>query len=81
MKPDKVTESIDYIFKMRKDGQIDQEEAQLVLDAIFSGEMEDMDFELLRLVYLIRSTDGQNEEKLPPDLPEISITISLQPKK
>ncbi len=60
-KPDKVTETIDYIFKMRHDGRMDEEEACLALSAIFSGELSEKELEIFKFMYLYRKKDGSVE--------------------
>ena len=87
-KPDKITETIDYIFKMLKDGRMDKEEADLVMEAIFSGELEDQDFDMFRFMYLFRPKGGLELEDFPnflldsppdsqSDVPGMTITIEI----
>jgi len=61
-KPDKITETIDYIFKMRQDGRMDQEEACLSVGAILSGELSEKDLEMFRFMYLFRKKEGLADE-------------------
>ena len=79
-KPDKVTRSIDYIFRMLRDGRMDEEEANLILELIFSGEMEDEDLDIISLIYRLRPKDLDSEIKKGSSLDShgnISITIEL----
>ena len=79
MKPNKLTESIDYIFKMHQDGRMDKEEAGLLLEAIFSGKMKDEDLDIIRSIYLKRPKEGLGSEDtgLSSKGPDITITIEL----
>jgi hypothetical protein len=84
-KPDKVTETIDYIFKMRQDGRMDEEEASLALDAIFSGELSEKELEIFRFMYLFRKKDGSmdmsshsDSNTHEPDGPGVTIMIQIK---
>lgn len=85
-KPDKVTESIDYIFKMRHEGRMDEEEACLSVGAILSGELTEKDLEMFRFMYLFRKKDGFiddasfEKDSKRPDSDESGVTIMIQIK-
>lgn len=84
--PDKVTESIDYVFKMRRDGRMDEEEACFAVGAILSGGLSEKDLEIFRLMYLFRKKDGSagpaslndEPEKSDPGDPGVTIMIRIK---
>lgn len=49
-----VTEAIDILFKMRADGRMDEEEAKLLLEVIFSGQMDEFTFNMIKFIYKVR---------------------------
>ena len=81
--PDKITETIDYVFKMLQDGRMDKEEADIAIKIIFSEKLESKDLELIRFMYLFRDKDdkraGQPKDPVPdsPAAAEITITIEV----
>jgi len=81
-KTDKVTESIDYVFKMRQDGRMDKEEAGLILEGIFSGAMKDEDLDIIKFIYLKRPKEGIESEFVDqvPNSRELGITIIIELK-
>ena len=81
-KTDKVTESIDYVFKMRQDGRMDKEEAGLILEGIFSGAMKDEDLDIIKFIYLKRPKEGIESEVVDqvPNSRELGITIIIELK-
>jgi hypothetical protein len=54
IKHDNVTEAIDILFKMRADGRMDEEEAKLLLEVIFSGVMDEFTFNMIKFIYKVR---------------------------
>jgi hypothetical protein len=54
IKPDNVTEAIDILFKMRADGRMDEEEAKILLEVIFSGQMDEFTFNMIKFIYKVR---------------------------
>ncbi len=72
-KPTIETEAINIVFKMHEDGRMDEEEAKLVLDVIFSGQLDAELFNILRFIYKVRPFD---DGRIPKDLQSIPIVGS-----
>ncbi len=78
MKPDKVTEAINCVFKMLEDGRMDKEEAGLAMEIIFSKEMEDEDLEMIKFMHKFRPKNDYLGENPVPDMSkELTITIEI----
>ena len=77
-KLDKLTQSIDYVFKMLHDGRMDKEEAGLAMEIIFSKEMEDEDLEMIKFMHKFRPKNDYLGENPVPDMSkELTITIEI----
>ena len=57
-KENSVTEAINQINKIREDGRMDDEEFHLLLEAIFSDEMDEEMFMIIRFMFLHRPKDN-----------------------
>jgi len=54
---DTTTQALDIIFKMRRDGRMDEEEAGLLINLIFGGHLDDEAFDMLKFIYAVRPSD------------------------